>query len=107
MLSSSPSLNAQVKKVLLERKRLLAVDRRMLALLLILVFLVATTVRNYWVLLTALPGYGSIWLASQRDPDLIDIYLKYCRQADYYEPRQQLLQKRNQRPLGFARKHLC
>ena len=107
MPHTSQLLNIQIKKVLLERKRLLAVDRRMLVMLLIMVFLVAIALQNYWILFSAAPGYLSIWLASRRDPDLIDTYLKYRHQADYYEPRQQLLQKRNQRPFGFARKHLC
>ncbi|UUM22144.1 VirB3 family type IV secretion system protein [Mycoavidus sp. SF9855] len=107
MSSPHPTLHAQVKKVLIERKRLLAVDKRMIVVLVVSVFLVAATLHNYWVLLAALPGYGGMWLAGRRDPDLLDIYLKYRHQAGHYEPRQQLRQTRHQRPLGFARKHLC
>ncbi|TAL56904.1 VirB3 family type IV secretion system protein [Pandoraea sp.] len=104
--SADDTLRAQVRKSLLEHKLVAGADRRPAVVVLVLVFLFAAVLHSYWLLLAYVPIHLVLWLATRRDPDRCDIYLKYRHQRDYYEPRAHPV-PRNPRPEGFGRGRLC
>ncbi|WP_342335254.1 VirB3 family type IV secretion system protein [Burkholderia pseudomallei] len=100
-------LAARIRKTMLEQFLLLGIDRRWCIAEVAIVITFAAGMRNAWVLLAVLVTHPVLWLAVRRDPDQIRCYTKYSHQGDYYEPRQQLRQKVNARPKGFARGLPC
>lgn len=54
--------------------------------------------------LSVVAAFVFLWLRAQnkREPDLLKIYLRYAKQADWYEPWPQWRPRRNWRPTGFG-----
>ena len=117
MTDSSPTANGAalpadpltvpVGKTLLERFRLLGVDRRWTVIEIAIALLFAFGLRNGTVLAAPVVTHFLLWLACRRDPEQIACYLRYRRQGDHYEPRHHPRQRLYARPLGFARGLPC
>ncbi|MCX8016305.1 MAG: hypothetical protein N2690_00175 [Rhodocyclaceae bacterium] len=79
------------------------------------VFVPVVSTGLYFVVFTPAPWYLRVlialvflfvllWLRSQnkRERDLLRIYLRYMKQADFYEPWPELYPRRGLRPIGFG-----
>lgn len=100
-------LSATVDKTLIEKRRLLGIDRRFAAVLVVTGIIIIAATKNPW-LIGGLPiVYLGIWLFTRNDPDLYDVYMRYRKQGDHYEPRAHASQARNLRPEGFGRGFPC
>lgn len=97
----------ELEKNLIEQKQLFGIDRRVAAVLLILVGIMTVVTRFYWLGLSIMPAWLAIWFFTRNDPNMIDVYLRYAKQGHAYESIQKLPQRRNLRPEGFARGVLC
>ncbi|WP_321943722.1 VirB3 family type IV secretion system protein [Paraburkholderia tropica] len=106
-METTAPLEVDVDKELIESRLTLGIDRRFLVMIVMLPFMLSETLHSYWFLVAILPGWTTVWFATRDDVNSMDIYLKYRRQGDVYEPRQVLPQRRNLRPDGFARGQLC
>lgn len=89
------------------RRTIMGMDRRLFAVfmgvtLYVLVFAPLGWPARIAVALAAAMVF--IWLRAQnkREPDLLPIYVRYAKQADYYEPWPDYKPKRNWRPVGFG-----
>ena len=101
------SLSVPIRKTMLEKFLMGGIDRKLCAGELAILIFIAVGLRNPWVLLALPPTHLILWLATKRDPDQFNCYLRYSKQGDFYEPRPMLRQTRNARPKGFARGELC
>ncbi|WP_454688256.1 VirB3 family type IV secretion system protein [Achromobacter aloeverae] len=100
-------LTATVDKTLIERRRLLGIDRRIAGVLMVMSVMCIGVLRNPWLVIGVPILYGIVWWVMRKDPDLIDVYQQYKGQGDHYEPRPHGEQRYNQRPQGFARGYPC
>lgn len=104
---SADSLAVPIRKTMLEKFLMVGIDRKLTAAELAIIVFTAIGLRNPWVLLALPPTHLILWLATKKDPDQFNCYLRYSKQGDFYEPRPMLRQTRNARPKGFARGELC
>lgn len=100
-------LEVEVDKALIEKRRIIGLDRRAAAAFLLLAPMVVLISRSLWMALIGIPMYLGIRYVMRKDPDKIDVYQAYKAQHDHYVPRATRAQKRNKRPLGFGRDFPC
>ena len=106
-MSDDFDFDAPLDKTLIEKKRLLGIDRRFSALLIMTGTLVVAATRNPWLISGLPPIYLAIWLFTRSDFDLYDVFMKYRKQGDHYLPLAMASQKLNRRPDGFDRDFPC
>lgn len=70
------------------------------------VFMLATFHLWQWLILTVIAHYFFKNM-TKNDPDALEVYTKYSKQGDRYEPWPLVDQQHNQRPVGFARGDIC
>ena len=100
-------LSVELEKSMIEKRQIVALDFRLVAVFLVLVLLFAGMFHWYWLALVYPVIHAVLWLMVRHDPDMVDVYLAYRRQGRRYVPRQGLRQRRNLRPDGFSRGNLC
>jgi type IV secretory pathway VirB3-like protein len=100
-------LEVEIDKALIEKRRIIGLDRRAAGAFLLLVPLVAVISRSFWLALIGIPMYVGLRYMMRNDPDKIDVYQAYKSQHDHYTPRATRTQKRNKRPFGFGRDFPC
>nr|WP_312477373.1 VirB3 family type IV secretion system protein [Achromobacter ruhlandii] len=100
-------LEVEVDQALIEKRRIIGLDRRAAGAFLLLAPLVVLISRSFWTLLIVIPMYLGIRYLMRKDPDKIDVYQIYKTQHDHYVPRATRTQKRNKRPFGFGRDFPC
>lgn len=105
--ASVADLSVEIEKSMIEKRQIVQLDYRLVAVFLTLVLLFAGMFHWYWLLLSYPVFHGLLWLVCRHDPDMVDVYLRYRRQGRRYVPRQGLRQRRNLRPEGFSRGTLC
>ena len=96
-----------VHKSLLEIKTIGGVEKKMaLANGTIALALTMGTEQPAFLLVGVAVHFLLMWL-TKKDPYTIDIYKKYTKYGDVYDPWPKRSSKRNQRPEGFGRNLLC
>jgi len=106
-IDKAKTLSFEIEKDLIEQKKLLGIDRRIAAAMVIFVALISIVTHFYWIGLAVIPMWLAIWFGTRSDPNMVDIYLRYAKQGSQYESIQKIPQRRNLRPEGFARGTLC
>ena len=100
-------LEVEIDKALIEKRRIIGLDRRAAGAFLLLVPLFAVISRSFWLALIGIPIYFGLRYVMSKDPDKIDVYQAYKTQHDHYAPCAIGTQKRNKRPFGFGRDFPC
>ena len=80
-------LEVEIDKALIEKRRIIGLDRRAAGAFLLLVPLFAVISRSFWLALIGIPIYFGLRYVMSKDPDKIDVYQAYKTQHDHYAPR--------------------
>lgn len=111
-IASSPIVDddptaIRLDKTFLELFLFMGINRKWFLGNVAIVGLFAGFMHTWYYLLAYPPIHLALWLATKKDPDNFNAYLKYRKQYDYYEPRQTTYVNRGARPIGFGRGTPC
>lgn len=70
------------------------------------IFMLTTFMLWQWLIVAVIAHYFFKNM-TKNDPDALEVYTKYSKQGDRYEPWPLVDQQHNQRPIGFARGDIC
>lgn len=92
----------RITGALTERRMVMAIDRRLLGINFIIASFFLFVLRDWHLLLINVIIHIGATVICMYDPDVVDKYMRYRSQGQFYSPHRIPNQKNKRRPIGFG-----